>query len=391
MAQVPTLEKMILEVGRCLGMEIDTKRKNKLVGVKGGLTEHWEGLRSLLDRIFNYLEVDGLEREDITRDLINFAGFNEGVRQKIYTYDADRKQVLWYVAAYLYMPALGRKVAFWQLDERMDSGMPGGHFWYLPEVQQKNNKSVLVMPVAQVVQWLLDLCEPVATIKNKLGGGLAEGENFGRESRVESESMERLLYSWLDGTTPKLDTINKYFPDTTPLDFKGAISVDEAEFLEDKFTQVREFVERKGLLAEELAGQIPMADINTLEHILRDPTEKVDESLKEHFVGLILDRYSAPSMQTIRRMLSIARATQAGYCKLVETLLGKGFDNTCADQGENKVLQLLAIFKLSYNLTVESHKSARSVREEEEEQAFDRPCKYFCVTARVKRTRLATL
>jgi hypothetical protein len=324
----------------------------------------------LLDRIFNYLEVDGLEREDNTRDLINFAGFNEGVRQKIYTYDADRKQVLWYVAAYLYMPALGRKVAFLQLDGRMDSGMPGGDFWYLPEVQQKNNKSVLVMPVAQVLQWLLDLLgESVATVKYQLGGGLAEGENFGRESRVESESMERLLYEWLDGTTPKLDTINKYFPDTRSLDFKGTISVDETESLEEKFTQVRKFVKSKGLLAEELAGQIPMADINTLEQILRNRTEKVDEPLKEHFVGLILDRYSAPSMQTIRRRLSIARATQAGYFKLVETLLGKGFDNDCADQEKNKVLQLLAIFKLSYNLTVESYKTARSVREEEE--AFD--------------------
>ena len=369
MAQVPTLEKIILEVHRCLGMEVATRRRNKLVGVKGGLTEHWDELRLLLDEILENLEVDELEREDLTRDLIHFAAFNEEVRQKIYTYEADKRQVLWYVAAYLYMPALGRKVAFWQLDERMDSGMPGGHFWYLPKIQQKNNKSVLVMPVAQVVQWLLDLCEPMATIKHKLGGGLAEGENFGRESRVESESMERLLYEWLDGTTPKLNTINKYFPDTTPLDFKGAISVDETEFLEDKFTQVREFVERKDLLAEELAGQIPMTDINTLEHILGAPTEKIDESLKEHFVALILNRYSAPSMQTIRRMLSIARATQAGYYKLVEALLEKEFDNRCADQGENKVLQLLAIFQLSYNLTVESDKGARSVREEE--QAFD--------------------
>jgi hypothetical protein len=372
MAQVPTFEKVLLEIrSSLLGKKVDTKLKNKLISVKGGITDHMGQLRQLLDEIFEFLELDESATADLIQNLYGFVAFNEAVRQKTRTYEADIRQVLWYVAGYLYMPWLGRTVAFWQLDQPLDKGMPGGRFWYLPEAQKVDGQLVLKMPVTQVVEWLLDLLEmSVTTIKTKLGGGLVAGENFGIESRVESESMERTLYLWLKGqTTPDVKTINKYFPDSTELDFKGALEIDEASDLNQRFKQARDFVMRKEVSAEELTLQIPISGVNVIEHILISPVDALDNSIKEHFLDLLKDRYSAPTLKVIRRRLLMARATQDAYRKVVVTLLGKDFDYMCADQEKNKVLQLSAVYQLTHNLTVEACKKGSS--EIGEERAFE--------------------
>ena len=368
MTQVPTFEKMILEVRNCLlGSKIDTKQKNKLLSVKGGITEHMEQVHHMLYEIFDFLELDEHATLDIAQNLVEFGSFNEAVRQKVWTYGADIRQVLWYVAGYLYMPGLGRSMAFWQLDEPMDRGMPGGCFWYLPVARMDREELVLTMPVTQVVEWLLDLLgDSVTTIKGKLGGGLVAGENIGRESGIDIESMERTLHKWLGGQTPDVATIHKYFPDSTELEFKGAFDVSGSDDINEKFQLARDFVRSKGLSVEELAHEIPLSDTDLIDHLLNSQADTVEDSIKKHFVELLINRYSAPTLKTIRRRLLLARATQDGYRQLVTVLLGKDFDYKCADQGKNKVLQLLAIFQLSYNLTVEAHEKISSVAGEEQ-------------------------
>ncbi|MFT7404931.1 ankyrin repeat domain-containing protein [Zhongshania sp.] len=368
MAQVPTFEQVVLAVSSCLlGSKIATKKKNKLNGVMGGVEEHVEQVRLILGEILDFLELDELETLDVIKNIVEFGSFNDAVRQKVWTYGADVRQVLWYTAGYIYMPGLGRRVAFWQLEQPLDIGMPGGHFWYLPEVQKVDDQPVLKMPVAQVVEWLLDLLgESITTITTELGGGIVAGENFGRESGVEVESMQRTLHLWLNGQTPTVKTINKYFPDSTKLKFLGALKIDESGELNERFQQARDFVLKKKITVKEMALQIPISEIAIIENILNSPIDAIDCTLKERFLNLLKDRYSAPTLQTIRRRLLIARAVQDGYRSLVTALLGSDFDYKCADQNENKVLQLIAIFRQSHNLTIQAFEIDPSTIGEEE-------------------------
>jgi len=58
---------------------------------------------------------------------------------------------------YEIIPAVARRFGFWNLETKLDSGMPSGKFWYLPESREVNGNPTLCLPVAQVIDLLLDL------------------------------------------------------------------------------------------------------------------------------------------------------------------------------------------------------------------------------------------
>lgn len=353
MATIPTFEELLLEAHQSLGLKFEQKDKNKLPRLEKPLTSHLAGVERLLNEIFAALGMDAAAQRDASANVLEWANYDKSVELETWTFKADRRQVLWQMLGYSYAPALGRRLAFWTLQERLDKGMPAGQFWYLTRASSQGPDARLIMPVAQVVDWLRDLLAiPVGDIR--LGGQAAQvrQQRIDDAAKLETDvyaSMVRELNNWRQGTLPHASTIAKYFPDDAVLPFEGTLRLSPDMPLREQLQTAIEFVRAKNLDATSLREQILMTQPERLEAILAGQAS--DEEARQ-FVELVKERWSVPSMETVRRRLLIARMVQDGYRRLGQFLFGDDFDEGCADPSQNKLMQLIALFRRAYDLTL---------------------------------------
>lgn len=374
MATIPSFEKTLLELQRSLGISgLSKKNKDKLIQLDKPLKAHFEAIENLIHEIFNALGMDTQAQSDAVMNILELANCNSIIEHNTWTFEADIRQVVWHIAGNIYAPHLGRRIAFWTMHERLDKGMSGGKFWYLPISNEKTGHNQLIMPITQVIDWLLDLLgKSFSDDSLNLGGG--EGLNgAAKVAKIDSESITRALFEWHKGSTlPKVDTIERYFSEGSKLDFKGAFTLDNKLNNEQQFQNALLFVKKKNLGVDALKHEIPLIQTDRLREILGE-TASDDE--KATFVEYINERFSPPSLHTIRQRLLIARACQDGYQRLGQLLNGKEFNKYCADPGKNKVLQLILIYQHAYNLTIDAKNNCNS--EDEENIWYEDQLTYF--------------
>lgn len=359
MSTLPLPEAILLEVHQSLGGDgYATNKKNKFATGQSSLESHKAMGQEILQAIFKSLDMDPQAQLDALDSFMEFANAYKFLELNTWTFGADQRQVLWELLSHVYVPGLARRVGFWSLAQVMDKGMPGGSFWYLPEPREVKGEASLYLPVAQVVDWLLDL----------LGLPLEEfAGQCSQASGVDHDSLKRSLYNWRNSTPIRPDTIDKYFVDGTELEFKGAFLLNRSNPPAQQFADALAFVERKKLTAEKLRLEIPITQPGCLEAIL---DSQVDEEVQAEFVRCLAERYAAPTLRTIRQRLLLARAVQDGYIRLLKTLCS-GVDRQCADPQKNKLLQLFAIYKLVYNLTVDAWRQCGDQGEAAENAWFE--------------------
>lgn len=340
MSSLPLTEAILLEIHQSLDCpSYPTTKKNKFATGQDSLAAHKAMGEEILHAIFEALDMDPRARLDAIDNLTEFGNTYKYLELNTWTFAADGRQILWMLLGYFYMPGMARRAAFWNLGEALDKGMPGGRFWYLPEPRKVGGKHSLYQPAAQVLDWLLDL----------LGITLEEFADQRSESTDgEHDGLRRSLYNWRIGTTPELSTIDKYFSNDLQMEFKGAFSLGNCNSPGEQFTDALEFVTRKQLTADHLRLEIPMTQTGRLEAILDG---SADDKEKASFVGYLARRYAVPSTQTIRQRLLFGRMVQDGYARLLKFLC-PGVDRQCADARQNKLLQLFAIYKFVYNMTI---------------------------------------
>jgi hypothetical protein len=342
MSTLPLPEAILLEVHQSLGGDgYATNKKNKFATGQISSESHKAMGQEILQAIFQSLDMKPQAQLDALDSFMEFANAYKFIELNTWTFGADERQVLWELLSHFYVPGLARRVGFWSLAQVMDKGMPGGRFWYLPEPCEVEGTPSLYLPVAQVVDWLLDLL------------GLPLEEFAGQRSQatdVDHDSLKRSLYNWRNATPIRPDTIDNYFADGKELEFKGTFVPNRSKTPAQQFAEALAFVKRKELTAEKLRLEIPITQPGCLEAILDG---KVDEEVQAEFVRCLAERYAAPTLRTIRQRLLLARAVQDGYIRLLKTLC-PGVDRQCADPRENKLLQLFAIYKFVFNLTVDA-------------------------------------
>ena len=342
MSTLPLTEAILLEIHQSLGCQkYQTKKKEKFATAQGSLAAHKAMGQDILHAIFNALDMDPRANVDAIDNLMAFGNAYKFLELNTWTFDADRRQILWMMLGYFYIPGLARHAAFWNLNGPLDQGMPGGRFWYLPEPSEMDGKPSLYLPVAQVVDWLLDL----------LGVSLEKFADARSESTDGAhDALRRSLYNWRRDTTIRPDSFREYFSDDTALKFKGIFVLDSNHSPAEQFAEALKFVARKKLTAEKLRMEIPMTRAGRLEAILDG---SADADARVEFVRYLVARYAEPSMRTIRQRLLFARMAQDGYGRLLKFLC-PGVDRLCADASQNKLLQLFAIYKHVYNLTIDA-------------------------------------
>ena len=342
MSTIPSVEAMLLQVHQSLGCEpYQTKQKNNFATGQGRLKGHFEMGTEILHSIFDVLDIDPQSRLDLLGNLQNLGDAHKDIELKTWTFAADQRQILWMLLGYFYVPGLARFSAFWSFEGGLDKGMPGGRFWYLPELREVDGKPDLYMPVAQVIDWLLDL----------LGMSLEEfADNRSENTKEATDNLKRSLYNWRNETTPSPASFLKYFSDDVVMPFQGTFVLDGSLSWAEQFTEALIFVKRKQLTVQTLRQEIPMTQAGRLETVLDGSAE---DSEKKYFVECLADRYAQPTPRLIRQRLLFARMIQDGYVRLLK-LLFPGVDRLCTDEKKNKLLQLIGLYKYVYNLTIDA-------------------------------------
>ena len=215
MSSLPLPEAILLEIHQSLGCpSYPTKIKKNFSEGHGRIENHLAKLEKIRKDIFDALNMDSLAREDAWSNFMEFSNAYKELEQATWTFAADQRQILWMLLGYFYLPGLARYVAYWnipdfEIHDPMDKGMPGGRFWYLPELREVAGKADVYMPVAQVVDWLLDLLGvPVETFAAERSRSIITDS-----SHDVTESLMRSLFNWRTETIPSFDTIKRYFPD----------------------------------------------------------------------------------------------------------------------------------------------------------------------------------
>lgn len=359
MSTLPLPESILLEIHQSLGCSgYPTAKKRKFADGQISLEAHKVMGVEVISSIFDALDLDFQTCLGALGRFVEFSNAYQYLRLHIWTFDADDPQILWMLLGYYFVPGLARQLGFWCFDKALDNGALGKKFWYLPELRVVGNQLEVYSPSAQVLDWLLDLS----------GGTVEEfAEQFGVVHKGSPENLLRSLYNWRNGVTPDVSTIRKYFSGDRPLGLKGVFAPDIKNSVAEQFDDALDFIRRKGLNADQLRLEIPLAQPGNLEEILKGHASVDDQAA---FVELLARRYAIPSMRSIRQRLLIARLVQDGYKRLLKFLC-PGVAPRCGDSQQNKLLQLFALYKLIYNLTVDAQIKFKNREEQAENKWFE--------------------
>ena len=357
MGTLPKIESVLLEINQSLGgnTAYSTVQKNKFATGKISVSKQSEMMKTTILSIFEKLGVRLNSFDAIWQSLTNIANAYKGLELKTWTFNADQKQINWMLLTHFLVPGLARFSAFQAIQTPFDKGMPGGYFWYLPEVIESDGDKKLILPVTQVIDWLTDIL------------GTDVGNVANQSLDIDIQNLKRSLYNWKNGiNTIRYSSIYEYFPDGLSLDFEGSFTLDETASIDKQFNQALTFIKKKGLNAQKLKFELPLS-----EELLTDILQgNVNEEEKVRLIECLLDRYSAPTLDVIRQRLVVACVVQDIYHRLVKSLC-PDVDKHCVDTFKNKILQLFALYKGIYNLTVEAWKNCKDKGELAEDMWFE--------------------
>lgn len=358
MTHFPSLEEMLSQIRQSIGLELHPQEK-RFTDFELNLENHTKLTQEVLDEIFTALNMDELDRRDASKGLTEWFNFHKAFELNAYTGNASQRQVLWHMLAYSYAPALARRLAFWSMANTqyglapIDAGMSGGKFWFLPHIDDSSGK--LEMPVAQVMNWLLDLLDgtSVKILKGSVGN---------KNLRADDESVIRTLYNWRKNGLPKsANKIDTVFPDDSTLCFDGTFKQNKNLTIDEIFDDALSFISTKQLSnPENLQHEIPINKLR-LKAILSGSA--TDEDKKE-FIEKITIRYQIPTMNTIRKRLKVARMMQDGYTRLLKFLC-PDVNIDCTNPAKNKLLQIIGLFDTIYNLTIKAYENADSLEDQD--------------------------
>lgn len=364
MSTFPTLEGVLFHLYQFAGLNVgkgkyQSMQKERFTHRDNSLETQHQMFRNLIDELFSELGLDS-DRE-LKRDLLlgvsELYSLASVVENGVYTFGANKRQIAWSVLRIFYVPWISRKVAFWNIRGAFDPGMPGGRFWFLPHLTDTKPQLEVSLPVANVCRWLLDLMGEKNAYK------LDQKVQYSGRNSPNSDTLKRNLYGWLNGRTIASQKIHEYFSEDADVPFNGAYCLDGDLDGNGRYKAVCQFIREKELTPEELSHQIPMSQ-SKIDSVLNDSASETDKKL---FYQLVAKRWKAPRMAVVRQKLLFARLVQHAYTKLLN-LLCPEVSPDCSDLGQNKVLQLAALFMHIYNATMESYHEASS--DEEADRKF---------------------
>lgn len=383
MALVPPPEAIFVELSRSFfGSVLGNREKMRLLRREFSTKQMEKEHRRSCRELFIALEFDERAKSVAEQNIWEEVMSSWSIEQKVWTFDAPIRHIIWELLIHLYVPGAARRAAFWMIDDRSDEGLPDGRFWYLPEPDYES-PSKLQLPVQQVLDWAFDL---IGLSIESYAVQLAEDQSekgVSNPNKDPKAKIARALYRWQQGETlPDQDSIKHTFPDRlteskdtgsnrdSRLPFSGCWEYNSDEDLQYNYQSAREFIQNRNLSIARLRFDLDISEDALTRAVNGHPPE--DE--KARFTFLVGRRFARPSMKTVRQMLLFARAMQDGYMRLLK-LLCPDVEPTCADPHKNHILELTHIFKLIYNLTLEAYRTKAEEGTQSQDQYFEEKLK----------------
>ncbi len=249
----------------------------------------------------------------------------------------QEKKLNWIIIKRLVIPFLAYKFA--QLDNtynnRIDKNMPGGLFWYLPDMREYKN---IKMPINYLMEWWLDL------YGNNLSNLCDEIDNSSNEERAMSGSLN-ILKEWkTKDKLPKRSTLINYL--NTTIEYLGIFNQDKSNSIDEEYERVIDFIKnKKDISIENLKNEIPE---NSLVNKIFIQKNNISQNDKKRFIQFISERWAIPSKDSLKTKFIVGRAIHKLYRNLV---LYFNFKNS-NDLEENKIIQLIYQYQALYNIQV---------------------------------------
>jgi len=281
-----------------------------------------------IELIFKSLNLDEQNKEfiDIFSELLFLYNI---IYQKLLYYsliEGYEKKLNWIILKRLVIPFLAYKFA--KLDNkynnRIDKNMPGGLFWYLPDMREYKN---IKMPINYLMEWWLDL------YGNNLSSLCNEIDDSNNEERAMSGSLN-ILKEWkTKDKLPKRSTLINYL-DTT-IKYLGIFNQNKANDIDKEYERVIDFIKNKqNLSIENLKNEIPY---NSLVDEIFIEKKVISQNNKKRFIQFISERWSIPSKNSLKTKFIVGRSVHKLYRDLISYF---NFKNS-NDLEENKVIQLI--------------------------------------------------
>ena len=363
MATFPTFETTLTHIANALGASKSigsTKKKEKFKNNELSLENFFDTWKEVLDSIFDALELAERERKDLIANIQHDYNTHKHIELNVFTFKASSQKVVWHYLSRVLIPALARHAVFWQIESKIDEGMPGGKFWYLPFLNPIEPNAQIELPMQQTLKWLIDLIEkPHTELIREIESDLKIFDGTG--------TIKKNLYNWLEANhTPEVSSINTTFPDELSIDFQGCFEPNDKQC---PFEQALDFVIRKNQTPQTLQHEISMTE-PILQKIY---SGNCSIEVKVEFLNKICERYQRPKTKTIRQRLIIARAIQYGYEELVK-FITPNVEKHCTDLTKNKVMQLVRLYEMTYNLTLRAHIESKQLGNHPDREKIENKC-----------------
>ncbi len=287
-----------------------------------------------LELIFDALKLDKKNEElfVIFQDLLFI--YNS-IYQKLLSYVTKNniEKINWILLKRLVVPFLAYRFA--NLDanynKRIDKNMPGGIFWYLPNIDDPKN---IKMPIQFLMDWWLDLYgKGLDSLCNEIDTYSSESDAF---------SSKNILKEWkYQKVTPTSKSLKQYL--RKKLKYTGIFNPTKTVEIHRVYLEALNFVRgTKKLSLEELKKELPNQTL--LREIYSERHIKVAN--KKEFIKYVNERWSKPGRRGLITKFLIARAVQDLYRRLIDYF--EFYDSN--DIEENKVLQLVYQYIILYNM-----------------------------------------
>jgi len=372
MTYIPNVEHVILQINRCFsGTMLKPSELRRFNYRNLSLEKQRRLFEKSLGKIFLHLELDDEAQSDIFLNVQNAYQAFRSIECQTLTFNASQKQILWEHLAHLYVPGLARLAANWTLDANheeisYDVGMPLGKFWYLPESNIDESRE-LSLPVPQVLEWLQDISGGSLEVISKT----IDDHHTTKFDNPRDQHVLRNFHRWANGEhLPDAKTISSYFSDDLQIEFDGAYENSKEEAPEEELANVLGFLkskfEQSDNLVKEIAMQVSPENSQEVQLLLDGNAPR---GFAEYFVEQVKRRYQAPRPRDIRQRLLFARAMQDGYLRL-QNFLTPNVSPKLNDPRENRIIELMELFKLVYNLTIDANRKCKHAGLSAENQHF---------------------
>jgi len=300
-----------------------------------------EVLQNLLKEI-HYFNVHPI----LKQILYEFLDDYDYVQRELYTTFGSNleKKYDWLLLKYFVVPYFAYLLAyhFSKYDSRIDKGLPGGEFWYLPKTGEKK----ILFPLNMLLKWWIDL---YGTTNEDFYWAIplesSEQKTSSENISADMDQRRNLLKSWHDKfVIPDMSSIHKYVNEQ--LDYRGLFIRDTHEPLEKQFEDAYHFVnDKKQLTLDDLKREFPNPD-NLLDRL----EDNLSSSEQEKFISYIQERWKEPTPKQLTSLLTFIRIIQSVY-KDLSKYFESDMDST--DISQNKIMQLCGLFSNLHNYALE--------------------------------------